>query len=210
MIVESDSTLHKLQHIAEQRKKLRQLQGAIDIEFPEIVVKVENGAIHFNPVPHTQAAHIVQELMILAGEAAARWAYMQNLAFPYVTQEPPISEERAGSGLGPTSSLAENYARRRMMRAAIVSSTCSAHAGLGLSFYSQVTSPLRRYHDLLAHYQISASINERTPLSAEALETRLYRASLQIAKTDKQREIRANIGQWRISIKTATGKAPQL
>ena len=42
------------------------------------------------------------------------------------------------------------------MKASIVGTECLAHQGLGLSFYSQVTSPLRRYQDLLAHHQIRA------------------------------------------------------
>ncbi len=37
------------------------------------------------------------------------------------------------------------------------------HTGLGLSAYTQVTSPIRRYSDLLAHFQIKAALQGQTP-----------------------------------------------
>jgi exoribonuclease-2 len=108
--------------------------------------------------------------------------------------------------MGPSQSLAENYGRRRVMRGALVSSTCAAHAGLGLSFYSQVTSPLRRYQDLLAHYQIHAILaKERQsghagaaadapiPLDSETMDARLYIYSQQAAKNRQaERDSRAH------------------
>ncbi len=46
----------------------------------------------------------------------------------------------------------------------------SRHAGLGLDAYAQVTSPIRRYSDLLAHWQIKSFLrNEPLPFSAEML-----------------------------------------
>ena len=44
------------------------------------------------------------------------------------------------------------------MRKRSVGITPAPHAGLGVSFYSQVTSPLRRYSDLIAHQQLRAFI----------------------------------------------------
>ena len=197
VLLETNEVLQNLNEIVEARKKLRQDQGSVDIVFPEVSIRAIDGNVEFLPVPATRSARLVQELMILAGEAAARWAYAAGLAFPYVSQEPPISAESAGCGAGLSESLAENYARRKVMRTAIVSSTCGAHAGLGLSFYSQVTSPLRRYQDLLAHYQIHAELarqkssnilEEGIPreaqigLSREMLDQRLYLYGLQAAK----------------------------
>jgi exoribonuclease-2 len=44
------------------------------------------------------------------------------------------------------------------MRPRTLSTKPGLHAGLGLDIYTQVTSPLRRYTDLLAHQQIRAFI----------------------------------------------------
>jgi exoribonuclease-2 len=45
------------------------------------------------------------------------------------------------------------------------------HAGLGLETYTQVTSPIRRYTDLLNHFQIKAHLRgEPLPFSAQDLQ----------------------------------------
>ncbi len=187
-MLDSDDVLARLATVARTRALLRRAHGAIDIDFPEVSIKVRGGIPLFQLVPATRSANLVQELMILAGEAAARWAFERKLPFPYATQDPPASAKAAGCGEGPSPSLAQNFARRRSMRASIVSASCSAHAGLGLSFYSQVTSPLRRYQDLLAHYQIRSA-----PLDIEAMEERLYTYSQQAAKNRQaERDSRAH------------------
>ncbi len=205
-MLERNPVLQKLQALAEIRAGLRRSQGSVDIDFPEVAIKVKGEDPVFLPVPQTRSARMVQEFMILAGEAAARWAYEQKLPFPFASQDPPVSASLAGCGQGPSQSLAENYGRRRVMKAAIISTSCAAHAGLGLSFYSQVTSPLRRYQDLLAHYQIHAMLaKERgarhsrsatdaaVPLDSETLNARLYCSSQQAAKNRQaERDSRAH------------------
>jgi len=37
-------------------------------------------------------------------------------------------------------------------------STPARHAGLGLKIYTQATSPIRRYSDLLTHFQLKAHL----------------------------------------------------
>jgi exoribonuclease II len=49
------------------------------------------------------------------------------------------------------------------------------HASLGLASYVQVTSPIRRYTDLLAHFQIKAHLRgEGLPFSREELQEIVY------------------------------------
>jgi len=47
------------------------------------------------------------------------------------------------------------------------------HAGLGLGMYSQVTSPLRRYGDLVAHQQLRAFIDGRPLLDKDRVLERI-------------------------------------
>ena len=63
--------------------------------------------------------------------------------------------------------MAGSYQLRRFMRPRTLSTKPGLHWGLGLSQYTQVTSPLRRYPDLLAHQQIRAFLQGRPPLSEE-------------------------------------------
>ena len=148
--------LASLDAFARLRHERRLANGAVDIDLPEVSTKAGNGEIRFVSVQPTRSSEIVREMMLLAGEAAARWAYERKIPFTYSSQEAPQiprnlprSDEEAGA-------LSLQYQRRKGMKASIVGTECLAHQGLGLSFYSQVTSPLRRYQDLLAHYQIRA------------------------------------------------------
>jgi exoribonuclease-2 len=52
------------------------------------------------------------------------------------------------------------------------------HASLGLESYVQVTSPIRRYTDLLSHFQIKAHLRgEELPFSREELQEIVYSVS---------------------------------
>jgi exoribonuclease-2 len=55
------------------------------------------------------------------------------------------------------------------MRPRALSLKPSLHQGLGLDVYTQVTSPLRRYTDLLAHQQIRAALRSQGPRGQEPL-----------------------------------------
>jgi exoribonuclease-2 len=74
-----------------------------------------------------------------------------------------------------------------------MSITPARHAGLGLDTYTQVTSPIRRYTDLLAHFQIKAHLRgDPLPFSAEQLQevmlsvtTAAYEATLVERQTNR-------------------------
>lgn len=179
-----DELLKILDGIAKLRHGRRCANGAVDIDLPETSIRVEDGQPRFYPLKPTRSSAIVRELMLLAGEAAGRWAHERGVPFIYSSQESPqlpsslklcndegaqtsqdgmaesAAENKENSGLSPFS-LAEQYSRRKGMRASITGTEALAHRGLGLPFYSQVTSPLRRYQDLLAHYQIRAWLASR-------------------------------------------------
>jgi exoribonuclease-2 len=69
----------------------------------------------------------------------------------------------------PLPGLAGSYQLRRCMRPRRLSAQPGRHGGLGLGEYTQVTSPLRRYTDLLAHQQIRAVLSGKTPLTTEGV-----------------------------------------
>ena len=84
------------------------------------------------------------------------------------------------------------YQMRRCMRARTLSTKPGLHQGLGLDLYTQITSPLRRYTDLLAHQQISAVLRGIAPLDEERLLARLAAAErAAIAVTRAERASRA-------------------
>ena len=128
--------------------------GAVMIDLPEthIAVDIPGRRITVEPNVSNAATAMVRECMLLAGEAATYWASSRALPFPYICQE---SGDLPND---PLPGLAGSWQLRRCMRPRTLSVKPGAHAGLGLAGYTQVTSPLRRYTDLLTHQQIRAAL----------------------------------------------------
>jgi exoribonuclease R len=74
----------------------------------------------------------------------------------------------------------------KSFRKTVVSANPARHSSLGLSSYTQVTSPLRRYADLLLHRLIKARINNRDlPYSQDELQQRILLADEAISRADE-------------------------
>ena len=150
--------------LAEAFLRKRLAQGALDIALPEVKVRVEGEEIRITPLPPYESRVWVREAMLLAGYAAAHLALREGLPFPFATQEAP-SHRAEGEG------LAAMWAQRKALKRAQLKAVPAPHRGLGLPLYAQVTSPLRRYLDLVAHQQLRAWLKGERPLSqGEVLE----------------------------------------
>ncbi|MEL3907330.1 MAG: RNB domain-containing ribonuclease [Treponema sp.] len=139
--------------IAERNRLRREAAGAVSIDFPEVSIRVQEDGTGkkralVEPVIRTESAAMIKEIMLLAGEAAARFAFKHGIPFQYISQEAPELPNKLPSG------LAGEYKKRRAMRPRSVGTIPSMHAALGLAMYGQVTSPLRRYGDLVSHRQL--------------------------------------------------------
>ncbi len=144
--------LAPLFQIAERNRLRRHEAGAVSIDFPEVNIRLKNEdgtkKVYISPHHHTEAAAMIKEMMLLAGEAAARFAFKNTIPFQYISQETPELPNKLPEG------LAGEYKKRRAMRQRSVGTVPSKHAALGLAMYGQVTSPLRRYGDLVSHRQL--------------------------------------------------------
>ncbi len=157
-------------------RERRQQNGAVEIDLPEVILRVVAGQVIIQPVLDLRSRVMVKEAMLMAGEAAARFAVEQNLPFPYTTQEPADPDYLAdslarleGPRLASAPDLALAFALRRAQKRSQTSSQPGAHTGLGLALYGRVTSPLRRYSDLLAHQQLRSSLSAQPALDTAAL-----------------------------------------
>ncbi|MDR0447214.1 MAG: RNB domain-containing ribonuclease [Treponema sp.] len=138
--------------------------GAVNILLPEVHISVFNHRVEIQPIVSYRSADMVRECMLLAGEGAASWAAKRGIAFPFIHQEAGDLPAKPLTGLAGSCQL------RRCMRPRSVSVKPGYHWGLGLDSYSQVTSPLRRYTDLLAHQQIYAWFCKEAGKSADGTE----------------------------------------
>jgi len=182
--VQDEDMLHNLPfegllRLAQNNEARRKQNGAVSIELPEIDVRVGDGKVVFHPVRSLRSQMIVREAMLMAGEAVAGYALREGIPFAFSTQEatqiPALPDGLAGM-----------YALRRFMKRGQLKSLPDRHAGMGLDMYTQVTSPLRRYQDLIVHQQLRAHIKGHNLLTSQELLQRLGAAE---AVTSNMRQV---------------------
>jgi exoribonuclease-2 len=177
--IQAEPELKILATAAKKREQWRKSQGAIFIQMPEAVIKVNaQEDICIQLLETSVSRQLVAEMMILAGEVAGRYCQENSLPVPFRGQpqpDLPSEEELLLLPPGPVRSCAV----RRCMPRSEVGTTPNRHASLGLDTYTQVTSPIRRYTDLLAHFQIKAHLRgEKLPFSQEEVQQILYTVML--------------------------------
>ncbi len=158
------SELAPLYEIAGKNIAKRKLADAVFITMPEVHISVKDDVVSIDgDIKASEATNVVRECMLLAGEAAAKFAFLNGIPFPYISQGIPQLPNEIPDG------LAGSYKLRRNMKSRVVGVTPTQHAGLGLPMYSQVTSPLRRYVDFIAHQQLHAFLDGRQPVDKDTL-----------------------------------------
>jgi exoribonuclease-2 len=185
----SEPELELIRQCAELRQRWRKEQGAVSISMPEASIAVHDDEIAVKRIDDSPARTLVSEMMILAGQVAAVYGIRNSIPLPYRFQaEPnlPPPEELRALPEGPV----RDSAIRRCMPRTGMGTTPQRHAGLGLDAYVQASSPIRRYMDLLAHFQIKAHLRGEPPLfDPQALGTLIQDAaslSLEAGRLERQ------------------------
>jgi len=172
---EADNQLHaapfdQLQTLTQRYHARRYAAGALQLDLPEVRVQLLNDEIQVEPLIRKDSRDMVTDAMLMAGEAAARFAQERNIPIPFATQATPdITEFPSG--------LAAMYACRRSLKPSQTVCRPDRHAGLGLEMYCRATSPLRRYADLVVHQQLTAHLLGRELLPIKAVTERMGAAS---------------------------------
>lgn len=174
--LEEELELRTLGEAARLRLQWRRGQGAIETGSLEPRIKVENPD---DPEPSIRlyvedqtdpAMRLVSEMMILCGEALATYGSANKIPLPYRGQPQSKIDTSAYDHLpeGPVRSSAIV----KLMRAAEMDyRKAIRHGILGIPGYVQFTSPIRRYMDLLAHYQVKAFLRgDALPFTSGQLE----------------------------------------
>ena len=153
---------------------------------------MEKSLSQFSPVtPHPGV--LVSECMILANEMAARYCREHHLPALYIAQPPP--EEPVPPVTAFPTPRVYVQAARRLMKPSQIGTTPAPHTALGLEVYTQVTSPLRRYHDLQMQHQIKRSLESGTPLFADE-QLQVIAASAQESTAAAKRCERESTRYW--------------
>ncbi|MCL2325270.1 MAG: ribonuclease catalytic domain-containing protein [Proteobacteria bacterium] len=150
-------SLRLIYDIVENSQNHRRTLGAIDVDLPEskLTYDTSQKCYVLHRLDLTMMSRlIVSECMILANTCAADFCHERNIPALYRIQSPPTGLPSQEEFDAMPNDLMRAVVKRRCMQSAVSSLTPGKHAGLGLERYTQVTSPLRRYIDLLAHYQL--------------------------------------------------------
>ncbi|MGD8587572.1 MAG: RNB domain-containing ribonuclease [Chromatiales bacterium] len=178
--------LLRLSRLYRQR---RRAAGAAFIQLPEVKIRVKEQQVQIHPLPSLESREMVTDLMLMAGEAVARYCLEREIPLPFASQAPPDAP-------GEPQGMAAMHAYRRQFKPTQVKTQPEAHAGLGLALYSRSTSPLRRYSDLLTHQQLRAHLEGREPMDIHTLSERMSQAELGSMAIRKAERLSNN--HWRL------------
>lgn len=140
-LLPDDPELQQLLAIAQLLKQKRLERGAVDISKPEMRIKVTpDKQIVLKRIERNSASQqLVSEMMILANGLVAQTLGEAGIPLIYKVQAAPTETHEDG---------------RPLLKRAEMSTSMGLHYGLGLDAYTQFTSPIRRYQDLVLHRQI--------------------------------------------------------
>jgi hypothetical protein len=151
---------------------------------------------------HSKSRAMVTECMIMAGRIASSVCAQRGIPVVYRTQAPPnrdllpanerelfdsvLSERSSSDG---SIQLSEAFKILRFMSPGSVTTQHGCpHWMMGIADgYTKVTSPLRRYLDIVAHWQLKASLlNDPVPFSEEVLKTMGVRIDMREKQLNRQ------------------------
>jgi len=145
-------------------------QGATNLDLPECALQIRDGKVSIKSLPALSSRDLVADAMIAAGYAVAKFTQENKIPSLYATQQDP--EE-----IHQPETLSGHFAYRRFFKPSKVQTVADKHFGLGLPAYTRVTSPLRRYSDLLVHQQLRAFLAEETLQTTQQLTEKMAVAS---------------------------------
>jgi len=182
--LKKDELLSKLNAITKSHKAFRNDNGAIKLDLPNVDVKLKNKKVNIQIQTESESRKLVAEMMVIAGRAIAQYANENKISMPFLTQEVgSFSEEIMQNKENLTATQA--FQATRCFKQSKITPKASLHAGLGLSCYIRVTSPIRRYLDLLTQQQLVRFINNQTTLDDSQIKQRITQVNAIISRVNK-------------------------
>ena len=186
-----DRDLAVLDGLLQRRRQWRQARGALQMDQSEGRIRQQDGRPELEVVEPSVSRLLVAEAMILAGAVVGELGAQSHLALPYRSQpdcQLPPEAELLALPPGPV----RHAALRKGLSRGLTTAQPAPHFSLGLAAYVQITSPIRRYGDLIAQRQLAAQAAGETPTTAEDLGELLdqldhaQRQGIQISRDDQR------------------------
>jgi ribonuclease R len=180
-----------MHELAMMLRRLRFERGAIELTLQEVKVELDHkGRVSgARAVKNTESHQIIEEFMLAANEAVARWVEGAGLPFlrrvhkaPSIRKMRVLTEFIRELGLqteslesrfavqrlvdqvaGQPEQQAVNFAVLRSFQRAVYSPAEEGHYALASDCYCHFTSPIRRYPDLTVHRLFTALLADQKP-----------------------------------------------
>ncbi|MBN2126029.1 MAG: RNB domain-containing ribonuclease [Deltaproteobacteria bacterium] len=192
-MLREEDTLGRMDLLCRKLRQRRIDNGALILSLPEVVVRCEpDSSVRIEmEEQETPSRTLVAEFMILYNWLAARFFRDHNIPVLFRTQEAP-SERLSMNHAGYTYYV---FKQRRKLHPLMIDTRPGAHAGLGLDAYTNLSSPIRRYADLLAQRQLRGFLLRGEPFYGEE-ELEKIRLSLAPLLKDLDRVKRNRVRYW--------------
>ena len=210
-------TLREMQKVAKLRRKLRVGRGALDFDFPETKVKLDENGKPLELFRRTRlfTHQLIEEFMLAANEAVATELGSNGYPTLYRIHEEPdpdkmedtlafLGKMKLGAPKGNITpkdlqrilSAIEGKPEARLVQTLVLRSLRLAryspghdiHFGLALEDYCHFTSPIRRYPDLVIHRTLKARIANIGKDKAKALVGDLEAIGIQTSTMERKAE----------------------
>ena len=162
--VEQDLTLSRLFRLSRRLSARRIEAGALLLPLPKLnVYLTPEGEIGVS-LTHWEnpGRSMISEFMILANHLAARFLCDRGAAGIYRTQDEPA--QRVVPGDSDCQDLYPCLAQRKFLPRVNWNTEAKPHHGMGLSVYTNLSSPLRRFIDLIIQRQVRSAAAGGPPL----------------------------------------------
>ncbi len=201
-------------NLASTMRRRRFDQGALDLEMPEIKIRLDDQgrATVADPVIHTESHQLVEECMLAANEAVAKILRERMKPAIYRIHDDPdpsrlldYTETAKAHGYRPGDLTNRAHIQKllddskgspeehviklgllKSLKRAAYSAEPVGHYGLAKSDYCHFTSPIRRYADLIVHRALQALLeNAPKPHDKTPSQAELYEISRHISDTER-------------------------
>ena len=183
-VLGENTSLSRLNEIAKHHKMFRDSKGAIKLDLPKTDIKVKDQKVIVIKQLESESRVMVSEMMVIAGRVVAQFSTENNISMPYLSQASgKFSDETIENidnlSLSKTFQAAKGFSRSKL------SVKPSMHSGLGLNEYIRVTSPMRRYMDLLVQQQLFKFISSLELLNESEIKDRIKIINASMSKINK-------------------------
>jgi exoribonuclease-2 len=183
-VINENEILSKLNNIAISHKAFRSDNGAIKLNLPSVDVKIKDEKVFVLPQVDSGSRELVAEMMVIAGRTIAQFAIENNISLPYLTQEAGNFSKDVIDNIQKLT-IAKAFEASRGFKRSKITVKPSMHSGLGLSAYTRVTSPMRRYLDLLVQQQLVRFVSKLPTLDDNTIKERIKVINSSMPKVNK-------------------------